>query len=621
MDSNLKENLKSVKNLIKSEKYDKAFSVLCGISQPLDNFSLQHRYSKLYQSLPKANLGLQPIKIGIIPTSTVDHFADVFKFWLAKVGFDADLLHSQNNTMDQTVLDLSGALYDFKPDIVWLFSNYRDVMLPISPGCSFDTVENQVQDSVDRFVSLWDFLQQNSSAYIVQNNADIVTERIFGNYEGTVSWGRSNLLRRFNIILSQCVKSGVTIFDQDYISSLYGKRFWYDERYWYHSKHAFSLDASGLIAFNAARLVTAIKGQSKKCIVLDLDNTLWGGVIGDDGLKGIKLGNGPEGEAYVDFQKYLLKLKSRGIILSVCSKNEDENAKLPFLSHPDMQLSLDDITVFIANWNNKADNIRKIAEILNIGMDSMVLIDDNPMERELVRKFLPMIEIPEIPEDPTKFIRAIDEQCYFETTTFSQEDEIRAEMYRDRAERNSFKKRYTDLTDFLKDLKMQAFVGELDSMSLPRISQLINKSNQFHVTTTRYTEAQIMFMVEDKEIIIRYFKLKDRFGDNGLISVIILKKQNQYDLYIDTWVMSCRVFSRGMEDFIHNEIVSIAQSTECKRLLGEYIPTKKNRVVSDLYKKFGYNMIKENNGDTKWELKELENHSQKNIFIERVDLY
>jgi FkbH-like protein len=621
MDDTFQEKIKSIKALVKQANYNEAFSRLCAIAQPSDDFSLHHRYVKLFNSIPKDQLELKPIDIAIVATSTVDHFADVFRFYMAKDGFNAKIYLADYNTLDQTILDPASGLYQFDPAVVWLFSNYRDVRANIPHGCSPKTSEEGIQGAVDRFRTLWNAVQKHSSAYIIQNNADLPLERTFGNYEGSVHWSRINFLRQFNVSLARAVISGVTVFDLDYLSSFWGKYRWFDERFWYHSQHAFSLDAIGQVSFSGARLIKAITGQAKKCLVLDLDNTLWGGIIGDDGLEGIRLGSGAEGEAFADFQKFVHSLKERGIVLAVCSKNEEDAAKLPFLHHPDMRLSLDDIAVFLANWDNKADNIRKAAEILELGLDSFVFVDDNPVERDLVRQILPMVSVPELPEDPALYVRALQEQGYFETITFSHEDKARGEMYRSNVQRKVLSYKFTDLSDFLRDLEMQAVVGEFDGMNLPRIGQLINKSNQFHLTTTRYTEAQLLTRLRDKNTVCRYFKLKDRLGDNGLISVIVLQKQDDGDLLVDTWVMSCRVLTRGMEEFVYNEMVAIAQALHCQRILGKYIPTKKNQLVAHLYEKLGYGLVKESEGTTHWELNIVDDQPLKETFIRRVDSY
>ncbi len=607
--------LKLCKQFIKEEKYREAFAQL-RLAQVNDDFARLHRHARLFKSIPKNSLELTPIKIAMVATSTVDHFVDIFRFWLSLQGFAAEIYVTEFNTMDQAILNPASELYTFQPDIVWIFTNSRDIHIDLVYGSSQEGVETCLQENVERFKTLWTTLKQHSSAYIIQNNAEIPLERVFGNYEGSVAWGKINILRQFNVQLAQAILPGVTVFDMDYVSSVYGKRTWFDERYWYHSKHAFAFDAVGLVASEAARLVSAIKGRAKKCLVLDLDNTLWGGIIGDDGLEGIVLGDGANGEAYVDFQKYLKRLKDRGVILTVCSKNDESNAKSAFLEHPEMVLKLEDIALFTANWKNKVDNIQDIAATLDIGLESMVFVDDNPAERDLVKKYLPMVSVPDMPEDPSWFMRTLDAQQYFETVTFSGEDQKRSDMYRDNLERKTLQTQYTDLTDYLKSLQMCATVSPFDAMYQSRIAQLLNKSNQFHLTTTRYTEAQIKDMMADENIIGRYFKLKDRFGDNGLISVVILQKQNEHDLFIDTWLMSCRVLARGMEDFVQNEIVAIAKKHHCQRILGQYIPTKKNQLVADHYKKFGYIMTEENQGTTLWALDITNDVPSRETFIE-----
>jgi len=613
----VKEGLKQAKESVKQGNYADALERIRGVARPEHDFSLQHRYANIFRSIPRDALKLQPIRIAISATSTVDHLADVLKLWLGLEGFEADVYIAEYDTMSQTVLDPESELYKFQPDIVWLFSNYRDVAQGAPACASPEQVISEVDSAVDSFAALWESLKSNSNAYIIQNNADLPAERVFGNLEGSVCWGRQNILREFNSRLARVSVPGVTIFDIDYISAQIGKAAWFDERYWYHSKHAFSLSACGCVAFQMARLVGAIKGRSKKCLVLDLDNTLWGGVIGDDGLEGIKLATDADGEAFVAFQKYLLSLKERGIILAVCSKNEEENAKLPFLQHPDMVLKLEDIAVFKANWNTKVENIREIAETLDIGLDSLVFVDDSKFERDMVRGMLPMVCVPEMPEDPALYIRTLDSQKYFETVGFSFEDGKRAAMYRENAVRKDFKNKFENVDAYLQGLGMEALVGRFDSINMPRIAQLVNKSNQFHPTTTRYTESQIERFMGDEEKICLYFRLKDRFGDNGLISALILQKQGGEALYIDTWVMSCRVLSRGMEEFINNEMIRIARDNGFRKIIGKYIPTDKNKIVEKLYGRLGYTLVSDNGGTTLWELKIDEETQAAKCFIAR----
>ena len=594
--------LQAIKKQVKQGEHEGVFQSLVNLASSMDDLTLQHGYTRILKSLDLSKEELKPLRIALVGSSTLDHFSEILRFWLASCGFQTEIWDAGYNMIEQNILNPDSELYQFNPDIVWIFTNHRDVQALAKPGDDDKAVSEAQNLSLQRFQTLWKGIQEHCSATIIQNNADIPPENTFGNFESSTPWGKTQFLQNFNHALAQITPPGVVILDFDSIANYYGKSRWLDERYWYHSKHAFSLNANGLVAARGARLIQGLKGQAKKCLVLDLDNTLWGGVIGDDGLEGILLGHGAEGEAFVDFQRYLLSLKERGIILTVCSKNEDENARLPFLKHPDMVLKIEDIAVFVANWQGKSDNIQNIAKTLDIGLDSMVFLDDNPAERDLVRQMLPMVSVPEMPEDPSFYLRTLDEQRYFETTAFSEEDSKRAEMYRNNAQRKSIQNQYSDLSEYLKSLEMKATVGDLDPIHLPRFSQLINKSNQFHLTTTRYTESEITQLLQDERYSCHYFKLKDKFGDNGLISAVILKKEEDGSLQIDTWAMSCRVLARQMEDCICNTIADIAQRKSCQKVKGIYIPSKKNKLVKDLYKKMGFQLLDASEEQSTWEI-------------------
>lgn len=561
----------------------------------------QARAAKLYSSIATKSLNLRPLRIAIVPSSTADHLADVLKYWLATVGFDANIYIAPFDMVVQTVFDKNSPLYAFKPDIVWLFTGYRDIHLEISGGAEKSLVEKTIRDAVCQQMRLWEVILSQLNCIILQNNADLPAHDPFGNIAGAAMWGARAALRLYNVELAAAAPPSVIIFDIDHLASEFGRRQWFDERYWFHSKHAFSLDAIGLVAHSAARLIAAAKGSAKKCLVLDLDNTLWGGVIGDDGVDGIRLGAKADGEAYMAFQSYVLALKERGVILAVCSKNDDANAKEPFERHPDMRLRLDDIAVFRANWNNKVDNIRDIAATLNIGIDSIVFADDNPAERAVVRQFLPMVEVPELPEDPAGYIAAISRHRYFEAVAFSVEDRERARYYQENAKRAELRLSFQDTADYLRGLDMSGEVGSLDTFHLPRMAQLINKSNQFHLTGTRYSEADLLAMNDNAEYVLRHFKLRDRFGDNGLIAVLVLRVASR-TLHIDTWVMSCRVLARSMEEFICNEIMHVARERGCIRIEGLYRRSAKNGLVADLYERLGFTRKIESDNTVIWDL-------------------
>lgn len=611
--------LKEIRSLAKAGDTEETFSRLRLFADPSDDFTLQAGYGRTLKSLPSDALDLRPVRVALLSSSTLEHFLDVLRFWLVMEGLDPEFYLAPFDTISQTALDPSSDLYSFSPDVVWLFSSHRDVNLRSEPGESEQSALQAVRDSVREFQALWEAIHAKSSCSIIQNNADLPAERVFGNFEGLTPRGRANLLQRFNLELASAASTDVAVFDLEHVSSLYGKQRWADPRYWFHSKHAFSLDASGLVAFHGAKLIGAIRGTAKKCIVLDLDNTLWGGVVGDDGLEGIRLGSGAEGEAFVAFQEYMKSLKERGIILTVCSKNEEATAKEPFLHHPDMRLSLDDISVFVANWDDKPGNIREIAGILDIGLDSLVFVDDDAMQRDMVRTTLPMITVPEMPSDPADYVAAIDRLRLFETISFSDEDKGRTRMYRDNIVRREQRQNFGNLSDYLESLDMEAVVGGIDDFHLGRMAQLINKSNQFHLTGTRLTESEIESLNETPDHIVRYFTLKDKFGDNGLISVIILRREHD-SLVADTWVMSCRVLSRGMEEFICREMLSIGRAEGCRRIVGHYIPSKKNQLVTGLYERLKFTKTgEEDGGATWWELIIGDSNPEYDIHIRRTE--
>lgn len=348
-----------------------------------------------------------------------------------------------------------------------------------------------------------------------------------------------------------------------------------------------SLDVLPHIAYKTVDIINAIKGKIKKCLILDLDNTTWGGIIGDDGIENIQVGSLGIGKAFSEFQHWAKKLKNRGIIVCICSKNTESVAVVPFKEHPDMVLRMEDISVFVANWENKADNIRHIQSVLNIGFDSMVFLDDNPFERNLVRENLPLVTVPELPEDPAEYLEYIYGLNLFETTSFSKEDTERTKLYQTEAKRVSNQKQFTNVGDFLVSLEMTSTVLDFNSFNTPRVSQLSQRSNQFNLRTIRYGEDDIERMSKSDDYKTFTFTLEDKYGDNGLICVIILKKEDK-NLFVDTWFMSCRVLKRGMEKFVLNTIVDYAKKGSFENIIGEYIETPKNAMVKDHYLDLGF---------------------------------
>lgn len=578
-----RQTLAEIKAWMAQDKHAEALLLLKQLAEGTDDFALQQRYAALWQKMPESLRDGLPVRIAVLASHTVDHLRDVMSFWLGMMGLSPRFFQAEYNTIHSSILDVSGKLYEFQPEITMILPQGRDHELAEMPAATYDEMDQKIKAAVAQWVGLWNVLQSQSESHIIQSNADIPPVRVFGNYDAQTPHGLIHALRSYNLELARAARPGVTIFDMEYLSSWYGKDKWYDERYWYHSKHAFAPDATGLVAYQGAALVAALRGRAKKCLVLDLDHTLWGGVVADDGWEGIELGQTVRGEAFVDFQKYLLQIKRRGIILAVCSKNDENKAQEPFLHHPQMQLRLEDVACFVANWRNKADNLRYIADVLNLGLDAFVFVDDNPTERALVRQLLPQVASPEMGSDPTRYIRILDQGRYFETVTFSDEDAQRNDYYRRNAQRVTYRETFTDLSAYLQSLHMVATVSDLDRYHLPRAAQLINKSNQFHLTNHRYTETQLSDLASKKHWHLRGFSLSDKFGDYGLISVVILEQQAKDLLFIDTWVMSCRVLSKGMEAFICREMMTLARTLGCKEIVGSYVPSSRNQLVAELY--------------------------------------
>jgi FkbH-like protein len=420
-------------------------------------------------------------------------------------------------------------------------------------------------------------------------------------------------MRKLNYDLMVLASETPNLFlcDLSSIQNLVGKSNFFQTSVYINTEMVLSLEVLPKVATKTLDLIKAINGLFKKCVILDLDNTTWGGIIGDDGLENIQIGSLGIGKAFSEFQYWIKKLKNRGVIVAVCSKNTESVAKEPFEKHPDMVLHLEDISVFIANWENKADNIRQIQSILNIGFDSMVFLDDNPFERNIVRENIPEICVPELPEDPADYLEYLYPLNLFETVSFSNEDLERTKLYQIEAQRATIQQKYTNEDDYLQSLNMLSLVESFNKFNIPRVAQLSQRSNQFNLRTIRYTDADIEKLIITEDCFTFAFTLEDKFGDNGLICVVILKHFNKSTLFIDSWFMSCRVLKRGMENFVLNTISSFANEKGYAYLKGEYIPTAKNEMVKDHYLNLGFEQ-----DDTAWKL-DVENYTIRKTFITR----
>lgn len=525
-------------------------------------------------------------KVALLSSYTTTQLAPMIALAARRWGIAMEIYEAPYGQYQQEIIDPDSGLYSLAPDFVIMALHAGAVSLPFFSAAPSDDVVSEV----NRWRSLWDALSQRSTSRMIMHNFAVPFESPMGHLTSRLPGAREAMIRQVNDALGEAAGNAVSIVDCDRLSSLFGKARWFDDKYYHIAKQAVALDALPLLARHTAAVLAADLGLSRKCLVLDLDNTLWGGVIGEDGLSGIRLGAGPEGEAFVAFQDYILDLRNKGVILAVCSKNNEADAKEPFTRHPDMRIKLDDIAMFVANWRPKPDNLKHIAKTLNIGLDSLVFVDDNPAEREVVRQHLPDVEVITLPADPTGYRRALAESLWFESASFTSEDAGKTEQYKAKAEIAQLESSAASLEDFHRSLLMQATIAPFDELHLPRIVQLIGKTNQFNLTTPRHTMQVVGELMSNPDCVHFYLKLRDRFTDHGLVSLLIAQKRGEV-LDIDTFLMSCRVIGRTVEAEMLAQLCRHAATIGCTKLRGTYIPTAKNGMVADLYPRFGFEEV------------------------------
>ncbi len=533
-----------------------------------------------------------PVKLAILGNVATQLLATAIEGNAKLEGINLEVFDADYNQIAFQLMDPQSETYAFRPDFVLLYEAtdklYEEFLDEDSTG-----KRNFADSLMERIVSFWGMVSQNTNAKILQCNFTEICDRAFGSYSCKTDVSFTYQIRKLNFLLQQAMAEHSFVYPVDLLSLQLqmGVDKWHNSALYYDTKLACNMSALPHFSKCIVDVLKAMKGQVKKCVVLDLDNTLWGGVIGDDGIGGIEIGELGKGHAYADFQRWLKQLRERGILLAVCSKNDENKAKEPFEKHEEMILKLSDISMFVANWNDKATNIRLIQESLNIGMDSIVFIDDNAFERNLVREFIPEITVPELPEDPADYLDFLQAENLFETITYSDEDRKRTNQYQAEFKRKDMQSMAASLEDYLKGLKMIGEMKKFEPDKFARIAQLTQRSNQFNLRTIRYTEDDIERISEDDKYITAYCTLKDKFGDHGLVSVLILEKRSDGEVFIDTWLMSCRVLKRGMEEFIINSLVGLVKKSGFERITGEYIQTAKNSMVSDIYPKMGFESL------------------------------
>jgi FkbH-like protein len=553
--------------------------------------------------------GFLPIRLAVLASATVDHLLPAIRVAGLRRRLLIDVHCGAYGQYRQDILDAASPLHQFSPQAILFSLTGQEAVAAVSLTATVSEVDEAIARLIVQLRSLWKKARKISNGVIIQQTFLDVTEPLFGSYDRFVPGAPSRVVARLNDRLCEAAaQEGVLLLDVARASQRDGIDAWFDAGRWLQGKLEIAPQAASLYGDMVARILAAQRGLSKKCLVLDLDNTLWGGVIGDDGLEGIVLGEGSAaGEAHLALQRYAKQLKERGVILAVCSKNDASIAEAAFHDHPEMLLRRSDIAALVANWDDKTENLKAIAARLNIGIDSLVFVDDNPVERARIRQSLPMVAVPELPADIAQYVRCLADAGYFEAIAFTSEDRDRARQYAENAEREALLGSAQSIDEFLRGLKMSVRFGPFTAVDHARIVQLINKTNQFNTTTRRYTSEEIADVTDLPNALTLQFRLLDRIGDNGLVSTMILRPTPDHKdiLEIENWVMSCRVFGRQLEFEAMNIAVEAVRQRGARALIADYIATSKNGVIKALYPNLGFTAVDQtttSNGATRWYL-------------------
>lgn len=574
--------------------------------QALANHGLdQSQLTRLARAMTKQRVDgaslapLTPFRLAILSNATIDFLVPALVATAARHGIALEVIQPSYDQVAQEALTPDSRVNRAQPDAVLFALDYRALPLRLALGDA-DAADTSVRGALGYLETLRNGIQANTQAICIFQSFAPPPEALFGSLDRALPGTLRHTLDAVNRELAaSCLANGDVLLDVAAVAETVGLPNWHDAQLWNMGKLPFANDLIPLYADHVARVVAAIRGKSRRVLILDLDNTVWGGVIGDDGVEGIRIAQGDAiGEAHLAVQRMALELRQRGIVLAVSSKNTDEVARAPFLHHPEMLLKLDHLAVFQANWNDKATNIQAIADELSLGLDAMVFLDDNPVERGLVRRLLPQVAVPELPEEPAFYARTLAAAGYFEAVAFAAEDLKRAGFYQDNARRANLQQQVGGVDAYLASLDMTITFQPFDATGRARIVQLINKSNQYNLTTRRYTDPEVAALEHDPDVFTLQVRLADTFGDNGMISVVICRAGDQAAWDIDTWLMSCRVLGRRVEHMVLREILEHARAAGIRTLRGSYIPTERNHLVADHYARLGFAKTR----DDHWEL-------------------
>lgn len=556
-------------------------------------------------------------KIAILGGSTTRDIKLMLELFLLNYGIQPEFYESEFNQYYQDAMFPNPELESFAPDIIFIHTSFRNIIDFPTLSDSAETVQELLDKEYQKYVKMWERLAKVYHCVIIQNNFEYPYYRLLGNKDASDMHGKVNFVTRLNCKFYEYAQNTPNFYinDINYLSAQYGLEKWSDPFYWHSYKYALCVPAIPDLAFSVAKIIKSVYGRNQKAFVLDLDNTLWGGIVGDDGVENLVLGHETSaGQVYCAFQEYLKEYKALGVLLNIDSKNDHENA-IAGLNHPAGVLKPDDFIQIKANWEPKDRNLVQIAKELNLMPDSMVFVDDNPAEREIVRGQVPGVAVPEL-ERPEEYAKIIDRSGFFEVTNLSEDDRKRTAMYQENAKRAQEEAAFENYEDYLKALNMKAEIKSFAPVYMARIAQLTNKSNQFNLTTRRYTQPEIEEAAANPDYITLYGKLEDKFGDNGVISVVIGHNIENV-LHIDLWIMSCRVLKRDMEYAMMDTVAEACKKQGITEIRGYYYPTAKNGMVKEFYALQGFEKIKEDEqGNTEWRLSLADGYEVKNHVID-----
>lgn len=554
------------------------------LNYPLDGSKILGKKNKLKKELSKSKIKVTK-KIAILSGATIGYIKDILDVFLLNYGIKCEFFEGSYGQFYEDAL-FNKELMDFKPDYIYIHTTNKNIINMVSYNDSTEEIEMKLKTECDKFKNIWDKLLLNNTV-IIQNNFEMPQNRVLGNLDVYNKRGSIYFINKLNMFMYNYAQnnSNLIINDINYLSAYYGLDKWHNKQQWYAYKHAFDLNAIPLVCHSIANIIKSTLGFSKKVIVTDLDNTMWGGIIGDDGVENLEISiETPNGMAHVEYQSYLKQLSEIGILICICSKNDYNIAKSAF-NEIDMPLKFENFVIFKANWNNKASNIIEIANELNLSTDSFIFIDDNPAERDIVKNNIDGIHVVDT-SNVEEFIDFIDKSGYFETVNITEEDLKRNKFYKNNIKRLEKTNDFISYDDYLDSLEMIYTFDEFSKKNISRVTQLINKTNQFNLTTKRMTESEVRNVIDDRHINITV-SLRDKYGDNGLISVL---SSTIYEnaLNIDIWLMSCRVFNRKVEYKLFDYLLGKCKANNISKIHGKYIPTKKNAFVKDFYKSLGF---------------------------------